>query len=165
MARLIESSELWFIGIVALLGFVFSTRYWISFLNDQNPFVGVLLWYALTGIILALVFSIFDVRVGITILRANPIQIFGSLLVLFSFFIVTAWGTSCLTNEYLHNNCDISNIYQMQEDGAVWYLWKIAGIQDIFTLRMLTYVLTPSLTAFFGSLLITSKGIAKALQF
>lgn len=140
--------------ILALLGFVFSTRTWILTLDSFNPVSGLFIYYIiLTITLLALqYFGLIIDGVSFTGWR----HLFGSILIIFSFFIVVDW-TSCYDNLITKGNCDqLSSLFLSSEDGAVYYLWNKI-FPDPEMCRYLTYVLTPFVLSSIGILLITEK--------
>lgn len=147
----LSKKEMALVLIIAFLGFLFSTRIWILYLNSLSPFVGLMLYYVLMFAILFVLSKVGlivgSVRIGTTS------QIIGTMLVLFGFFAVTNWGESCLTSYYVNNNCNIPSAYLQTEDGALWNVWNSSGVTDVELLRWLTYVITPAALALFGGML------------
>ena len=70
----------------ALLGFIFSTRKAILFLNSLNPFQGLIVYYIFLFIILEIL-QWFGLIVGGVKMQSIK-QTIGELLIIFAFFIV-----------------------------------------------------------------------------
>jgi len=140
--------------VFAILGFLFSARPWILFLDGLSPLNGLLIYYFILTITIILLeyFGLIIAGIKFDSLRHT----IGSMLIIFAFFIVVTW-TSCYINMVTKGQCSqISNIYLQSEDGTVYYLWSFL-FKDIDTLRLLTYVITPFVLSFIGQLLITRK--------
>lgn len=140
--------------VFAILGFLFSTRTWIMFLDGLSPLNGLLIYYfILTTTIICLEYmGLIIAGIKFDSMRHT----IGSIMIIFSFFIVVTW-TSCYINMVTKGQCDkISNIYLQSEDGTVYYLWSFL-FSNIEVLRILTYVVTPFVLSFIGQQLITQK--------
>lgn len=144
--------------VFGILGFLFSMREWILFLDSLNPFQGLVVYYIILYVSL-LILS----KLGLIIYKfkiENPIQVFGALLITFSFFIIVDWESpyiQAITGRSYDTNA-ISQVYFQCEDGAVWWVYEnIFKITDIGMLRILTYVITPFILSLIGALLISRK--------
>jgi hypothetical protein len=139
---------------IAILGFVFSTREFILFLNVLDPIEGLIVYYLILYSMLTLLsyfgLVIFNIKIK------NPIQTFGLLLITFAFFITVDWESPYIQLITKGNTENASVIFYQAEDGATWYFWNnIMGIKDIETLRLLTFVFTPFLLCLIGGYLVT----------
>lgn len=143
--------------IFAIIGFLFTTKTWIKTLDNLSPYEGLAVYYMLLTIVLvALQYA--GLVIG-NVVFDNWRHTFGSLLVIFSFFIVVDWE-SCYMNVVTKGHCDeknVSTIYFASEDGAVYDLWNKAFPNKHETSRILTYVVTPFVLCTIGLLFITSK--------
>lgn len=86
---------------------------------------------------------------------------FGSVLILFSFFIVFDWE-SCYINEITLGHCDhqkISSVYMASEDGVVYDFWK-KRVSDNKAIRYLTFIVTPMVLTIIGILLLGNRKIS-----
>ena len=140
--------------ILGLIGFIFSTRKWILFADKLNPFVGLMIYYIIITLIILIMQKMGLVIAGI---EFNSVKhTFASILIVFSFFIVVDWE-SCYINTVVSGSCkNMSNIYLQSEDGAIYWIWS-HFFTDINVLRIMTYVITPMVLSFIGTLLITDK--------
>lgn len=144
----------------AIIGFIFSTRSWLKFLNKQNPIKGLIIYYIVLTITIIILQS-FGLVVGNTKFDTFKHTI-GTILIIFSFFIIIDW-TSCYTNEVNEGQCDtknsISQVYLQSEDGATYWLWSkvFKGKDKIQIRRIMTFVITPFILSLIGTMLITSK--------
>lgn len=141
--------------IFGVLGFIFSLRPWILFMNTLSPLVGLIMYYVLLIIITVLL-----EHSGLTVAGINFNtfgQAIGTILIIFSFFIIIKWQ-SCYMDYAIHGRkCEnIDNIFLHSEDGATYYLWS-KMVKDPNTLRILTYIITPVLLSYIGMNLITEK--------
>ena len=147
----ITAKELALALIIAFLGFAFSMRQWILFLDKLNPFTGLLVYYA---ILYAALFALS--RLGLIIWKfriKDPLQVLGALLITMAFFITVDWESPWV-QIVTGRTVDVSNVLYQAEDGAFWYLWSfITNNPEL--LRLLTYVLTPFILTFIGVLLIS----------
>lgn len=136
-----------------VLGFLFSSRKWIFFMNSLNPLVGMIVYYIILIFTIGLLEYFGLIIAGIKFESIN--QTIGTVLIIFSFFILVNWE-SCYINMITQGNCNLSNVYLQSEDGAVYYLWsKLTN--NINLLRILTFVITPVLLTFIGQNMITGK--------
>lgn len=140
--------------IFGLLGYFFSTRAWILFMDKLSPFYGLIVYYVILLIVI-LVLEHAGLVIG-NISFADISHTFGAILIVFSFFILIRWE-SCYVNYVAKGHCrDVSNIYMQSEDGTVYYLWhKLTNNHEMT--RLLTYVFTPFILSFIGVHLITDK--------
>ena len=78
----------------------------------------------------------------------------GTILIIFSFFIIFNME-SCYVNTVTYGSCEnVSDIYFHSEDGATYWLWSHLT-DDVDSLRILTFVVTPFVLTFFGTMMIT----------
>jgi len=138
---------------LGIIGFVFSTKRWIKFMDGLSPTAGLFVYYSiLTTVILLLEWAGLIIS-GINFTSFN--QALGTILIIFSFFIVVDWE-SCYINYVTKGNCEnVSNVYLQSEDGAVYSLWsKYLSPENA---RLATYVVTPIILSFIGLSMITHK--------
>lgn len=145
----------WFLPVMlAVMGFLFSSRTYILWLDKQNPFVNLVLYYT---ILIVTLYILQKAGLIISGIEFNSMRhLIGSILIIFSYFLIIDWE-SCYINIVTKGSCEsISNIYLGSEDGAVYYLWNKI-IKNVETLRIMTYVVTPLVLSFIGANLITEK--------
>ena len=156
----IEKQELLLAVLLAGIGFVFSTRQFMVWLNGAPLQISLLAWYIF---IFAVTYILLN-RIGITVGRTSingGMKTFGLMLVLFSFFIVTNWGESCWSDIVRKGACDLPGAVKSSEDGVVWNFWETTGkVSNPDTNRILTYVITPFGLALAGAWLVSGKDIA-----
>lgn len=142
--------------ILAFIGFIFSTRHWLLFLNQLNPFIGLLVYYMIITITILILQFFGLIIAGITFDSLS--HTIGTILIIFSFFLVCCWE-SCWVAIVTKGTCDgTSNVILQSEDGACYYMWSlILGDKNIELLHILTYVITPFVLTLIGQFLITSK--------
>lgn len=151
----ITREEVLLVVTIAVLGFVFSTRQWILFLDSLTPATGLVIYYAIIFTCLYLLS-----RAGLIIYKfriKSVVQVLGCVLITFAFFIITDWESMYIAI-VTGKSTDISNVYLQAEDGAVWYLWSQLT-SNVEFLRLLTYVFTPALLTFIGVLLVKKAEI------
>jgi len=148
--------------VIALIGFIFSTRQWLLFLNQLNPFLGLLVYYIIMTLALLLLQFFGLIIAGINFNSFS--HTIGSIFIIFSYFLVICWE-SCYVATVTEGTCDgTSSVILQSEDGAIFYIWSvILGDKNIELLRILTYVVTPFVLTFIGQLLITSKIVISPL--
>ena len=143
--------------IMGILGSIFSSRKWILFLNKQSPPVGLLFYYIIIFVAILLL-----QHIGLVIAEVPFDSIshaVGTLMVIFSFFIIFDWESYYITliTQPPGKKTEISNVYLQSEDGAVFYLWYNIAKLSIEQARVMTYIVTPIVLSFFGMLLIRGK--------
>lgn len=141
--------------ILGLLGFVFSSRTWILFLNSHSPPVGLIFYYMILFITI-----LFLQHIGL-IIAEMPFDsmghAIGTLLIIFSFFIVFNWESLYINQVTKHPDMDVSNVYLQSEDGAVYYVWYNMMNLHVEHARLMTYVVTPFILSTLGMVLIQGK--------
>lgn len=151
-------------GAFALLGYVFSSRKFILFLNTLNPFQGLLFYYLQLFVVLE-VLQYFGLVIG-GIRMTTLAQTIGELLIVFAFFILvdqeSAW-VAYVIGENEGKKKDYPVVYTQAEDGAVYYLWSTYVTKDPDTARMLTFVVTPVLLVALGLYLTGGKVVRRDL--
>ncbi|MEM3476432.1 MAG: hypothetical protein QXF83_06925 [Candidatus Bathyarchaeia archaeon] len=148
----ISFKEFSFAAILAFMGFIFTTRRFLLFLDSLNPFQGLIFYYIILFICLFLLS-----KAGLIVSRfkiKSLTQVFGMLLITFAFFIIVDWESPYINYATKGNLPNVSNIYFQAEDGAVWYLWSLV-VSDVNTLRFLTYIFTPFILALIGAIFVT----------
>lgn len=149
----ITSKEAIFALSMAILGFIFSLRNYILFLNNLDPIMGLVVYYVIMYSLITVMSYFGLIRIG-DISIQNPVQILGSTIVLFAFFSAIS-VSSPYVNLIVHGNINnVSQVYFQTEDGALWQFWS-GYSQNPDILRILTYVVSPFVIALIGSLLVT----------
>lgn len=148
----------------ALLGYVFSSRRFIGFLNTLNPFQGLLFYYLQLFVTLE-VLQYFGLVIG-GVRMTNLSQTVGELLILFAFFMIvdqeSGW-VAYVVGEQEGKTKDYPVVYTQAEDGAVYYLWTTYGGQSPETARWLTFVVTPVVLVSLGLVLTGGKAVRRDL--
>lgn len=137
--------------VLALMGFVFSTRTFIKGYNKLSPYGGLAVYYLILFLTVWALQTLGLVVAGqpFTDLRHN----IGTILVVFAFFITIDWE-SCWVNQVTKGNCsEVSQVYFMSEDGAVYDLWSKV-VKSPEKVRILTYVVTPFILSLIGVFLL-----------
>ena len=108
-----------FVGIMVLLAIIFTNKYAIILLNKLNPLLGFIVYYIIIYGSLVILsyfgFIVFGVKIK------NPMQIIGTGLVLFVFFLIFD-----LENAYVSYvlNVNVPQIYYASESGVTVWLWQ-----------------------------------------
>lgn len=151
-------------GAFALLGYLFSSRRFIRFLNTLNPFQGLLFYYAQLFVTLE-VLQYFGLVIG-GVRMTDLSQTIGELLVIFAFFILvdqeSAW-VAYVVGEPEGKPKDYPVVYTQAEDGAVYYLWSTYITSNPETARFLTFVVTPVVLVSLGLYLTGGKAVRRDL--
>ena len=128
----------------AILGYLFSSRQFILFLNRLNPFQGLVFYYLQLFVTLE-VLQYFGLVIGGVKMQSFT-QTIGELMIVFAFFILvdqeSAW-VAYVIGEDEGKKKDYPVVYTQAEDGAVYYLWSTYVTKNPDTARMLTFVITP----------------------
>lgn len=147
MKNLIAKTALAF----AVLGYIFSSRWFILFLNKLNPIQGLLFYYLQLFITLEILQWFGLVIGGVKI--NTTLQTIGELLVVFAFFILvdneSEW-VKTVVGEETKEEQRCPKVYLQAEDGATYYLWKTLTGAPPDTIRLLTFVLTPAILVTVG---------------
>jgi hypothetical protein len=152
----LESREIKLAVILGILGFIFSMRAWIMFLDKQTVLVGFLIYYGILYITLLILSKLGFVMLGKKV--GNWKQSMGILLIMFSFFIIFNWESPYVNLVAKGNIDNVSPIYFQAEDGITWSFYQdTLGVKDIETNRLLTFVLTPTITGLLGGYLLMNK--------
>lgn len=140
--------------ILAIGGYIFTTKIWISFLQKLDPLTGLLVYYS---VIILLIIVLQNFGLVISNIKFEKLRhLIGSLLIYFSFFLLFDFA-SCYQNEVIYGTCtNFPHMFIQTEDGATYSIWKIFT-NDIQTLRILTYVVTPFILTTIGIILIEGK--------
>jgi len=152
----LSTREIWLALAFALMGFAFSTREWLFFLDGLNPLQGLIVYYV---IIFTCIFILSRLDLVVLGFRIHGLaQTVGLTLITFAFFICVDWESPYVQFATGHPVADVSNILFQAEDGAVWYAWsQILPMAGPDVLRVLTYVFTPMLLALIGGFLVSEK--------
>ena len=153
----ITPRELTLAVVIAIMGFIFSTRSFILYMDKQTPVAGLLIY----EVILYVALFFFSNFLGVAVFHVKPwsvnlIQTLGLLLITFAFFVVVDWSSAYQNIVTKGTSSNVSNIYFQCEDGATWYAWSHVT-SSVETLRMLTYVITPFVLALIGGFLVRGK--------
>jgi hypothetical protein len=141
---------------IAVLGFAFSAREWLLFLDSLDPFKGLIVYYVILYVCLYILSRLDLVVFGFKI--KDAMQTLGLLMITFAFFICVDWESPYVQFATGRNVEGISPVLFQSEDGAVWFLWQSAlPWLSVDALRLLTYVVTPLLLALVGGLLVSGK--------
>jgi hypothetical protein len=152
----LTTREIWLALAFALMGFAFSTREWLLFLDGLNPLQGLIVYYV---IIFTCIFVLSRLDLVVLGFRIRGLaQTLGLTLITFAFFICVDWESPYVQLITGRSVADVSNVYFQAEDGAVWYAWsQILPTAGPDVLRVLTYVFTPMLLALIGGFLVSEK--------
>jgi hypothetical protein len=152
----ITKEELALVLVITVMGFVFSMRSWILFLDSLNPFTGLIVYYVI------LYFSLYALsKMGLVIWKIrikSALQVFGALLITMAFFITVDWESPWVQYVTGRAGADVSNVLYQAEDGAFWYLWSFLT-SNFEVLRILTYVVTPFVLTLIGVILVRKAEI------
>lgn len=140
----------------AVIGFIFSSRSTIMFLNGLSPMQGLIVYYIILYVSLYMLSRLDLVVFGFKI--KDPMQTIGLLMITFAFFICVNWENPYVQLVTKGNVENVSPVFFQAEDGAVWFVWQsVFPWLDIETLRLLTFVVTPFALALIGGFLVSEK--------
>lgn len=162
---------IWFPLAFAGLGWLFSSRRFIIFMNKLTPIQGLLFYYVIIFLTLEIL-QFFGLIIG-GVRMASLTQTFGEVLIIFAFFIIFDWESGWIqdvindvrrspqSNKDQHTkygSMDCPNLYLQAEDGAVYYFFGMFT-KNHEVQRYLSFVLTPALLALIG--LYLTRGVVK----
>lgn len=150
--------------LFAILGYVFSSRRLIQFLNSMNPLQGLLFYYVQLFVTLE-VLQYFGLIIG-GVKMQSVVQTIGELMIVFAFFIIvdqeSEW-VAYVIGEQEGKKKDYPVLYTQSEDGAVYYLWSTYVTSNPDTARLLTFVVTPAVLVAIGLYLTGGKAVRRDL--
>jgi hypothetical protein len=135
-------------AVFALMGYLFSSRRFILFLNELNPLQGLLFYYIQLFVVLELL-QYFGLVIG-GIRMTSLVQTLGELLIVFAFFILVNQESSWVAHVVGKQEGDYPVVYTQAEDGAVYYLWNTYVTKNPEVARILTFVVTPVILVSLG---------------
>jgi len=154
----ITRAEFLLATIFALMGLIFSHKFFLIWLNTLNPIAGLLFYYLVLFLTITLLSHFGLVISGIKIKK--PLQFFGTLLIIFSFFIIVNWESPFINYQVygsLPDSSQFSQILFQSEDGATFYFWStIIGVSTDLA-GILTYVITPFILTLIGAFFVIEK--------
>ena len=150
MSFKITGKERAFVGVMTLLAIIFTNKWWLLFLNQVNPVVGFLIYYVIVYAALILMSMLGLIVFGVKIKK--PLQIIGSSLVLFAFFLIFNWSSAYVglvhaDNVYFNNSEDgalffiFSLLIHPTSDLNLWILWFITFPLSVFLISLLAVLL------------------------
>ncbi len=156
MALKITAREWTLAVIFGAIGFIISMRSVLLFMGGLNPVLGFLIYYGIITIFLLVLSKlglvIFDIKIK------SFLQIIGTTLILFSFFILFNWENQYVQYVTTGSLDGASQMFYQSEDGVTWYLWSLLfGVGNLPLLRILTFIITPAFLSALGGLLIGEK--------
>lgn len=141
---------------LSLLGFVFSMRTWLLWLNTLTPLEGLAIYYVLLYVSLFLLSKAGLVVFGFEI--KDPLQTAGLLMITFAFFLVVDMSSAYVQYVTMGNVTGASTIFFQCEDGTVFSLWSwLLPDASMYVLRLLTYCLTPFVLSVIGAFMVRGK--------
>lgn len=151
-------------GAFALLGYIFSSRFFILSLNQLDPLQGLLFYYAQIFVTLE-VLQYFGLVIG-GVKMTSLSQTLGELLMIFAFFVIvdneSEW-IQVVVGEDTKQKQECPKVYLQAEDGATYYFWKSLTGASPDTLRLLTFVVTPAVLVSVGLFLTGGKSVRRDL--
>lgn len=143
-------------GIFAFLGFIFTTKVWLLWLNLQSPYIGFLVYYVIVYLSLFILS-----KLGLVVWKLEikkPLQVLGAVLILFSFFLIFNWENPYVQLISTGHLDGASQIFYGSEDGITWMFWtQTVGIDNIDIARILTFVLTPFVLCILAGMMLNKK--------
>ena len=135
-----------FVAIMTILAILFTNKFWLLLIAKFNPLIGFLIYYFVVYIALTLMSFAGLIVFGVKI--KNPLQIIGSGLIVFAFFLIFDWSSQYVTlvgaDRALWNN---------SEDSVSFYLWSLIIHPDTATKLWIVWGLAFPLTVFIITLI------------
>lgn len=143
-----------FVALVGIFGFLAYIKQWLQFLNTLNPAWNFIIYYGIWFVIMLVLSLIGFVILGHKI--KNPVQIIGTLLILFAINVVLGWSNGYVTYVTTGSFSNSMNIFYGCEDGVSWFLFHdVFGIGTIWLAKLLAFSIFPMILAIIGVLLVT----------
>ena len=145
--------------LIGIVGYLFSSRTWLFFMNGLNPIEGTIVYYVIVyaGLygLAKLGLSIFGFKIS------TADQTFGLLMLNFAFHVTTNWADPWVQYVTTGSLGGMSNVLvNNSEDGLVWYVvYTLGGITNLFLARVLTFVVIPFLISTVALYLIKGKPV------
>lgn len=142
--------------VFGVLGFIFSCRTWLSFLDTLSPLSGLCVYYVIVFATLMVLEAQGLIVAGVKL--STSVQGIGFLLIYYAFFIIFNYQ-SCWINHVTGRECDehnISNVYLQAEDGSIYFLLH-KYIKNHEICRILTFVVAPFILVLMGTYLTSEK--------
>jgi hypothetical protein len=155
----VTSKEFTIAVILAFMGFVFSTRQFLLWLDAMNPLQGLIVYYVI------LYSSLYALsRMGLTVFGfkiSKVSQSLGLLIITFAFFVTVNFSSAWTTIATGGNPNAVSTIYYQDEDGVLFWLWS-QMVPNVDLCRIMTYVVSPFILTLLGTLLVSGRIKIKA---
>jgi hypothetical protein len=143
-----------FVLLVGIFGFLAYIKQLLVFLNTLNPAWNFIIYYGIWFVIILALSLTGFVVLGKKI--NNPVQIIGTLLILFSVGVILGWSNNYVTYATTGSFSNSMNIYFGCEDGIAWWIfYDLIGIHTIWLAKLLAFSILPMLTALLGVFLVT----------
>ena len=145
-----------------VLGYLFSSRTLITFLNTLSPFQGLVFYYLQLFVTLEVLQWMGLVVGGVKI--TSPVQTLGELMIIFAFFILVVQKSQWVEHVIEQQTGQVQNypvIFVHSEDGATYAFWRHFAEPE--TARILTFVVTPAILVTIGTYLMGFRRIQRHL--
>lgn len=147
MSKLKITGKEWaFVGIMTLLAIIFTNEYFLRFLASLNSFFGFMIYYIiLYGCLTVMAYAglvVFGIRIK------KPLQIIGTGLIIFAFFLIFDWSS-----DYLNLVNASNGLINNSEDALSWDFWTLIINPTTDFLRWLAWALAFPLTVFIFTLI------------
>lgn len=152
----LTGKEIWLAIALAVMGFVFSTRTFLLYMNGLNPFEGLIVYYIILYSSLYVLSKAGLTVFGFKITRFT--QTMGLLMITFAFFVTVNFSSAWTTIATGGNPANVSTVYWQDEDGSLYFLYSILlPWASAEVIRILTYVVSPALLSLLGGFLVSGK--------
>jgi len=152
----ITEREFILVVAIALMGFVFSMREWILWLDTLNPLGGLLVYYFILYVSLIVLgrlgLVVFNVKID------DPLQTGGLVLVTYAFFAVVNNESPYVQFVTGRSMEAVSPVFYGSEDGALfWFFQRILPFASMDVLRVMTFIVAPFIITLIGTMLVSKK--------
>lgn len=147
-------SALLFGALFAVFGWIFSSSYFIKYMDTLTPLQGLIIYYIIIYIVI-LFLQYLGMIIGNTVFDTH-LHTIGSIMILFAFFIIFDWESEyiCIVTNKECPPEKYSQVVLQSEDGATFYLFMKLTNKNIPLSRILTFIVTPFVLVTIGILLI-----------
>lgn len=148
----ITPNEWLFVAVMTVLAIAFNNKPFLVLLNQVNPILGFLIYYVIVYASLALMSYLGLVVFGVKV--KHPVQVLGTGLVLFAFFLIFNWTNPFVQYATTGHFEGVSNVFvNNSEDGLMWWFYCLLIHPDSTFKIYLVWFLTFPVTVFLATLI------------
>lgn len=114
----LEAWEVKFAATICILGWFFSRKFWVNWLNWVDPVIGLLSWYIVMAAFIWIWIHGKHVQVGVTAIKQwGWMTTLGALMIMYAFWMVFNWTESQLPSIYAGMGENVPNTLLASVEG------------------------------------------------